>query len=163
MAARRARAGRQQTVDDVLLDRLQPCTAPRRQRMGRQIQGQVRPGLGQAARGDLRAPEETRHHPAGDGTDRAPRSLPSLGHADRRPEEAVHTAGGGLRWFLRERRLECGPPARLHRRDGRSRQHADHLHLGRQRLQHGRHDHRLVQRDDLPQRHRARRRAAVGR
>ncbi len=37
----------------------------------------------------------------------------------------------------------------------------DHLHLGRQRRQHGGHDHRLVQRDDVPQRHRARRRAAA--
>ena len=37
----------------------------------------------------------------------------------------------------------------------------DLLHLGRQRLEHGGHDHRLVQRDDVPQRRRARRRPAA--
>ncbi len=36
-----------------------PCSAPRARRVGRQVQGQVRSGLGQAARRDLRPPEET--------------------------------------------------------------------------------------------------------
>ena len=39
--------------------------ASRAEGMGRQVQGQVRPGLGQAARGDLRPAEEARRHPAG--------------------------------------------------------------------------------------------------
>ena len=60
-----------------------------------------------------------------------------------------------------ERRLERRPPAGLHRGDGRPRQHPHLLHLGRQRRQPGRHDHRFVQRDDVPQRPRARRRAAA--
>ena len=45
---------------------------------------------------------------------------------------------------------------------GRARQHPDHLHLGRQRRQHGGHAHRLLQRDDLLQRARSRRRRAAG-
>ena len=39
---------------------LQPRPAPRAPGMGGQVQGQVRPGLGQAARGDLRPPEGAR-------------------------------------------------------------------------------------------------------
>ena len=50
VAARGPRAGCDQAVDDVLLDRLQPCAAPRGQGMGRQVQGQVRPGLGHVYR-----------------------------------------------------------------------------------------------------------------
>ena len=37
--------------------------APRAEGMGRQVQGQIRPGLGQGARGDIRAPEAARRHP----------------------------------------------------------------------------------------------------
>ena len=46
------------------------------ERVGRQVQGQVRPGLGQAPRGDLRPPEGARRHP---GRRRAhrPRRRPS--------------------------------------------------------------------------------------
>ena len=47
----------------LLLDRLQPCAAPRRGVLGGQVQGQVRPGLGPAARGDVRPPEGARGHP----------------------------------------------------------------------------------------------------
>ena len=54
VAARRARAGRAQAVLRVLLDRLQPRPAPRREGVGRQVQGEVRPGMGQAPRGDVR-------------------------------------------------------------------------------------------------------------
>ena len=54
VGARRARAGRAQAVLHVLLDGLQSRAAPRRGGVGRQIQGQVRPGLGPAARGDVR-------------------------------------------------------------------------------------------------------------
>ena len=63
--------------------------------------------------------------------------------------------------YSRERRLERRPAAGRHRGDGRPRQHAHLLHLGRQRLQHGGHGHRLVQRDDVPQRRGARTRAAA--
>ena len=48
-----------------------PRAAPRAEGVDRQVQGQVRPGLGQAARGDLRAPEEAGRHPGRRGADRS--------------------------------------------------------------------------------------------
>ncbi len=139
-----------------------PRAAPRRQGVGRQVQGPVRRRLGQVPREDPRAPEEARHRPARHRADRAPRPVPRVGLTQRGPEEAVRPPDGGLRRLLRERRLERRAPARLHRGDGRPRQHARHLHLGRQRRQHGGHPHRLVQRDDLLQRRRPRGRRADG-
>ena len=62
VAARRARTGRPQAVLRVLLDRMQPRTTPCGEGVGRQVQGTVRPGLGQAPRADLRAPEGARRH-----------------------------------------------------------------------------------------------------
>ena len=44
-----------------------------------QVQGPVRRGLGRAARGDLRAPEGARRHPAGRRADRAAGGDPGLG------------------------------------------------------------------------------------
>ena len=49
----------------LLLDRVQPCASSRRECVGRQVQGEVRSGLGPAARGDVRPPEGTRRGPAG--------------------------------------------------------------------------------------------------
>ncbi len=57
VVARRARARRPQAVLRVLLDRMQPRTAPRGEGVGRQVQGQVRPRMGQAQGGDVRSPE----------------------------------------------------------------------------------------------------------
>ena len=54
------RPGCQEAVLRLLLDRLQPRAAPRRRVLGGQVQGQVRPGLGPAARGDVRPPEGAR-------------------------------------------------------------------------------------------------------
>ncbi len=90
-----------------------------------------------------------------------PDLFPAWDSPQRRAEEAVRAPDGGLRRLLRERRLERRPPARRRRRARRARQHARHLHLGRQRRQHGGHAHRLVQRDDLLQRRRARGRRAA--
>ena len=50
-----------------------------RARVVGQVQGQVRPGLGQASRGDDRAPEEARRDPGGRGAHRASRRDPGLG------------------------------------------------------------------------------------
>ena len=51
-----------------------PRAAPRAEGVGRQVQGQVRPGLGQAARGDLRPAEEAGRHPGRTASSpRAPR------------------------------------------------------------------------------------------
>ncbi len=75
---------------------------------------------------------------------------------------AVRPADGGVRRLLRERRLERRPPPRRRRGDGRARQHPHPLHLGRQRRLDGGHAHRVVQRDHVLQRPRARRRGAAG-
>ena len=53
-----------QAVLHLLRARRDARAAPRAEGVGRQVQGQVRPGLGQAARGDLRAAEEAGRHPA---------------------------------------------------------------------------------------------------
>ena len=90
-----------------------------------------------------------------------PDAFPAWDSLSDEQREALRAPDGGLLRLPGERRLERRPPARLHRGDGRPRQHARHLHLGRQRRQHGRHDHRLVQRADVPQRPRARRRTAA--
>ena len=52
--------GRHQALLRLLLDRLQPRAASRRGVLGRQVQGPLRPGLGPAARGDLRPPAGAR-------------------------------------------------------------------------------------------------------
>ena len=70
VAARGPGPGRRQAVLRLLLDRVQPLTAPRRERVGRQVQGQVRPGLGQAPGGDLRPAEGARGGPGGRRADR---------------------------------------------------------------------------------------------
>ena len=53
-------ADARQAVLHVLRAGRLPRAAPRAEGVDRQVQGQVRPGLGQAARGNLRAPEEAR-------------------------------------------------------------------------------------------------------
>ena len=60
-----------------------------------------------------------------------------------------------------ERRLERRPPAGCGRGDGRTRRHPRHLHLGRQRRQHGGHPHGLVQRAHHAKRHPAHPRPAA--
>ncbi len=129
-----------------------------RQGVGRQVQGQVRRRLGRVPRADPRAPEEARHRPAGHRADGAPRPVPGVGLAHRRAEAALRPPDGGLRRLLRERRLERRAAPRLDRGDGRPRQHPHHVHLGRQRRQHGGYPHRVLQRDHLLQRRGARRR-----
>ena len=76
VAARRPRAGRRQAVLRVLLDRLQPRPAPRGECVGRQVQGEVRPGMGQAPGGDVRSPEGARRR-SGRRRARRPATRPS--------------------------------------------------------------------------------------
>ena len=59
-----------QAVLHLLRARRHPRPAPRAQGVGRQVQGQVRRRLGQAARGDVRAAEEAGRHPCGLPADR---------------------------------------------------------------------------------------------
>ena len=132
---RRARARLEQAVVRLLLDRRQPRAAPGRSRVGGQVQGRLRPGLGQAARGDLRAPEADGRDPGRRGADAAARRDARLGLARARPSSGLRAPDGGLRGLLRERGLEHRARRRRDRGDGRARQHARHLHLGRQRRQ----------------------------
>ena len=124
--------------------------------------GQFDDGWDALPRATLERAEEARHRAAGHRAHRASRRSSPPG--TRSPTTQKKLYARQMEVYCRlpgERRLERRPPAGLRRGDGRSRQHARHLHLGRQRRQPGGHDHRLVQRDDVPQRRRARRRAAA--
>ena len=130
VAARRARAGRPQAVLRVLLDRMQPRTTPRGEGVGRQVQGEVRPGMGQAPRGDVRAPEGARSHPRRRRAHAAQRGVPGVGRRSRQAEGALRAPDGGLRGLLRERRLQRRSCHRRDRGARRARQHADPVDLG---------------------------------
>ena len=71
-------ADARQAVLHVFRARRDPRAAPRAEGVDRQVQGQVRPGLGQAARRDLRPPEGARRHPAGCRADAAAGGDPGL-------------------------------------------------------------------------------------
>ena len=161
VVARGPRPGRPQALLRVLLDWLQPRPAPRREGVGGQVQGQVRPGMGQAPRGDVRSPEGARGHPRRRRADPARRGVPGVGRGARQAEAVLRPPDGGLRRVLRERRPQRWPGDRRDRGAGRARQHADRLDLGRQRREHGGDDHRLVQRADDAERHPAHRRDAA--
>ncbi len=126
--------------------------APRAEAVDREVQGPVRPGLGRAARGDARPPDQARRRPPGHEARAEARGDQGLGDALRRREEALHAADGDLRRVRRVHRHRDRPPGRRRRRDGPARQHARHLHHGRQRHERrGRHE-RDVQRVHLLQR-----------
>ena len=126
-----------------------------------EVQGQVRPGLGQAARGDVRQAEGARRDPRRRRADAARRRVPRLGRRPGQAQGVLRAPDGGLRRLLGERRPQRRPRDRRDRRARRARQHARALDLGRQRRQHGGHDHRLVQRADDAERHPADRRDAA--
>ena len=76
----------------------------------RQVQGQVRPGLGQAARADLRAPEGARRHPAECRADQAARRDPRLGRRCRTScKPVLAPRDGGLRRLPRAHRPSRRP------------------------------------------------------
>ena len=94
----------------------------------------VRRGLEQAARADLREPEEARRDPAGREADAvARRHAEEVGRAHRGREEALHAPGRGLRRLPRLHRPRDRPRDPGGRGHGQARQHADHLHQRRQR------------------------------
>ena len=80
--------------------------------MGGQVQGQVRRGLGQAARGDLRAAEEARRHSAGLPAHRAARGDPGLGRDAGGAEAGAAPPDGGVRRLPGVHRPPRRPPAR---------------------------------------------------
>ena len=145
----------------LLRHRLRPRAAPGPHGVEQEVSRQVRPGLGQAARGDARTAEAAWR---GAGRHRAHASArrdPGLGLAVRQREEALRTPDGGLRRLPGERRPQRRSSPRRDRRLGRARQHSGHLHLRRQRGEPGRHGDRLVQRDDGSQPHPPHPRAAT--
>ena len=143
-----------QAVLHLLRARRDPRPAPRAEGVGRQVQGQVRPGLGQAARGDVRPPEEARRHP---------RRLPS---SPPRPEEipAWDDDAGGLEAGAAPREMEVyagfleytdhhvGRLLDALEELGHPRRHAHLLHHRRQRRLGRGHAQRHLQRDDQLQR-----------
>ena len=80
----------------LLLHRLQPCPTPRHEDVGRQVQGDVRPGLGQAARGDVRSSEGARGDPGRYRAHPARRGVPGVERPLRRSEDVLRPPDGGL-------------------------------------------------------------------
>ena len=107
--------------------------APRPAGLDRQVQGQVRHGLGQVPRGDLRAAEDARRRPAGRQAHGALSGAAGVGLAQRRPEAAVRAHDGGFRRLRRQLRLPHGARRRCREEHARRRQHDLHLHRRRQR------------------------------
>ena len=74
-----------------------------------EVPRQVRSGLGQGARGDLRPPEGDGRHPGRCRADAAARRPARLGYRSRRPEAALCAADGGLCRLARLRRCADRP------------------------------------------------------
>ena len=141
-----------QAVPDVLGTRRVPRPAPRHEGVGGQVQGEVRRRLGQVPRAGFRPPEATRLDPAERQAHAPPRHAPVLGLDPRGGEAVPAAADGGVRGVHRARRPQRRPGHRRDREAGPARQHADLLHLGRQRLV-GRGAERVDQRTDRPEWH----------
>src|SRR4051794_3565205 len=103
MAARATRARPRQALVHVLLDRLCTRTAPGRGGVEREVPWPVRPGLGSAAGGNVRAAKAAGRDPARHGADAAPGRSAGMGLAVGGRAEAVRAADGGLRRLPGER------------------------------------------------------------
>ena len=160
LAARRPGPRLREAVVPLLLDRLQPRAPSRLEGVVGEVQGPVRSGLGQAARGDVRAPEEARRRPGRRAAHAARRVDARLGLAGREQQARVRAPDGGVRRLFGERRPSRRPAAGRDRGDGRARGHDRDLDLGRQRRQPRGHPDRHVQRGDDGQRPPADRRGA---
>ncbi len=117
----------------LLRSRRKPLTASAEEGMDRQVQGQVRHGLGEAARADLRQPEALGRDPGECEAHAVAGRTSEVGFAFAAAEEALRTAGGGFCRVhrlhrLRDRSRHPGGPGH-----GQARQHAHHLHRRRQR------------------------------
>ena len=92
--------------------------APRAQGMDRQVQGQVRPGLGQAPRRDAGPAEALGVVPPDTKLAPKPAAIKDWDNAERRREEALRPPDGGLRRLRRVRRLRDRPAGPGHRGHG---------------------------------------------
>ena len=114
--------------------------------------GKFDAGLGQAARGDIRAAEEARRHPGGLRAHRAPRGDPGLGRDAGGVQAGAAPRDGSLRGLPGVHRPPRRPAPGRAEEARHLRRHARLLHHRRQRrLRRGR-DQRLLQRDELLQR-----------
>ena len=126
--------------------------APHHEGVGGQVRRQVRRRLGRLPRAGLRAGQGEGLDPAGRAADAARPDAAGMGRHPR-GREAVPAPADGGRGRLRRARRRAGRPAGRRGRAARlRRQHADLLHLGRQRLV-GRGPERHDQRAAGPERH----------
>ena len=117
------------------------------------FKGQFDQGWDKVREETLARQKQTGHRPRRHEADAAPEGDPGVGLARRRPEEGLRPDDGGLRGGALARRPPDRPHPRRHRGHGRARQHARHLHPGRQRRQRRRHAAGPAQRDGHRQRH----------
>ena len=95
---RNVRAGRPgQALVRATSHRCRPRPAPRPEGVARQVQGPVRPRLGQAARDDPREAAGDRRHPGGHEAHAATEGDPGVGRPVGRREEGLRPADGELR------------------------------------------------------------------
>ena len=124
-----------QALPHVLGARRRSWPAPDLQGVGRQVQRQVRRRLGRHARAHLQAPEgawlDSRRHQI----DAARRFNGFVGQHSRKRTPVPAPADGDFRRLRRARRRAGRQGDRRARARGRARQHADLLHLRRQRLE----------------------------
>ena len=97
VAARRPGAGCARSRSSSTSRPAAPRPAPRRRDVVEEVQGQVRPGLGPAARGDVRPPEGARCRAARRGADAAQRGVPGLGRRAGQAQAVLRPPDGGLR------------------------------------------------------------------
>ncbi len=122
-----------------------PRPASRAEGVDRPMEGQVRPGLGQAARGIAGPADRAGRRAAGHEARAEAAGDQGLGRALRRREAPVRSPGRGLRRVRRIHRPRGRPHARGVRGRRRGRQHAGLLHRGRQRHERRRRTERPVQ------------------
>ena len=149
-AAEESRAG--QAVFHLLRAGGDARAAPRAERVGRQVQGQVRSGLGHVARGDLRPAEEAGRDPAGLPAHGAPQGDPVLGRDAGRIQAGASPRDGSVRGLHGIHGSPRRPAVRVIDEAGHRRRHAHLLHRRRQRRLRRRIAQRLLQRDELLQR-----------
>ena len=92
-----------------------PRAASRAAGVVRQVQGRVRPGVGQAARGDPRPPDRARRRASGDAADGQARRDSRLGRDARRPQAHPGPPDGDLRGLSRAHRPPPRAPGRCDR------------------------------------------------
>ena len=114
----RVRAEKPTPVVHLLRDRLQPRAPPRSEGVGRQVQGEVRRGLGRPARARRSRARRSSASSRPTRSCAAQRRLPDVGLAERDRAAPLRPADGDLRGLLGERGLERRPRPRRDRGDG---------------------------------------------